>query len=152
MGANHMPAYILSATVENSMPMLYAGQEVSLKKRLRFFEKDTIDWKGPSLANFYHSVFELKHQEPALANGQWGGAQTALPTTGGDRVYAFTRTQGANTVLVAVNFGDAAVKATYQGLTQPGDYTDWFSKSKTSLAAQGTVDIPAHGYRVLVRN
>ncbi|MEO8337166.1 MAG: alpha-amylase family glycosyl hydrolase [bacterium] len=151
MGANHMPAYILAATVQNSMPMLYTGQEVSLKKRLRFFEKDTVDWKGPSLASFYHAVFALKHHEPALANGQWGGAQTVLATNGGDRVYAFTRTEGTNTVLTAVNFGDAPVKATYQGLTQPGDYTDWFSTSKTSLAAQGSLTIPAHGYRVLVR-
>ncbi len=151
MGANHMPAYILAATVQNSMPMLYSGQEVSLKKRLRFFEKDTVDWKGPSLASFYRAVFDLKHHEPALANGQWGGAQTVLSTNGGDRVYAFTRTQGPNTVLTAVNFGDSAVKAAYQGLTQPGEYADWFSKSKMSLAATGAVDIPAHGYRVLVR-
>jgi len=151
MGANHMPAYILSATVQNSMPMLYTGQEASLKKRLRFFEKDTIDWKGPSLASFYRSVFDLKHSQPALANGQWGGAQTVLTTSGGDRVYAFTRTQGANTVLTAVNFGDAPVKAAYQSLAQPGEYTDWFSKSKATLAAKGSVDIPAHGYRVLVR-
>ncbi|MDB4893436.1 MAG: alpha amylase catalytic region, partial [Gemmatimonadetes bacterium] len=151
MGANHLPSYILSATVENSMPMLYTGQEVSLKKRLRFFEKDTIDWNGPSLASFYKSVFALKHSQPALANGQWGGVQTPLSTTGGDRVYAFTRTQGANTVLTAVNFGDAPVKAAYQGLAQPGEYTDWFAKSKTTLAASGSVDIPAHGYRVLVR-
>jgi glycosidase len=152
MGANHLPAYVLSATAQNSMPLLYTGQEVSLKKRLRFFEKDTVDWKGgPSLAEFYRAVFDLKHHEAALANGKWGGAQTALRTDGGARVYAFTRTQGANTVLTAVNFGDAPVKAAYQGFAQPGEYTDWFSKAKTTLAAQGSVDIPAHGYRVLVR-
>jgi len=150
MGANNVPAFVLSATVQNSMPLLYTGQEVSLRKRLRFFEKDTVDWKGPSMANFYHAVFELKHHEPALANGQWGGTQTVLSTNGGDRVYAFTRTKDTNTVLTVVNFGDKPVKTLYQGLTQPGEYTDWFSKAKTSLAANGTVDIPAHGYRVLV--
>ena len=151
MGANHLPAFVLSATAQNSMPLLYTGQEVSVTKRLRFFEKDTVDWKGPSLAPFYHAVFDLKHREPALANGHWGGEQTALPTDGGSRVYAFTRTRGANTVLTAVNFGDEPVKATYRGLTPPGQYTDWFSKGKIELAALGTVDIPAHGYRVLVR-
>ena len=150
MGENHFPAFVLSATAQSSMPLLYTGQEVSMRKRLRFFEKDTVDWKGSSLANFYHSVFELKHHEPALANGQWGGTQTALSTNGGDRVYAFTRTKDTNTVLTVVNFGDKPVKTLYQGLTQPGEYTDWFSKAKTSLAANGTVDIPAHGYRVLV--
>jgi glycosidase len=151
MGPNHVPAFVVSATAQNSMPMLYTGQEASLKKRLRFFEKDTVDWSGPSLASFYHALFDLKHTQPALANGAWGGGQTALKTTGGDRVYAFTRTRGANTVVTAVNFGDAPVSAAYQGLAQPGDYTDWFSKAKVALAAQGSVEVPAHGYRVLVR-
>lgn len=151
MGANHIPAFILSATVQGSMPLLYTGQEVSMNKRLRFFEKDTVDWNGPSLASFYRSVFDLKHSQPALANGAWGGTQTALRTNGGDRVYAFTRTRGANTVLVAVNFGDAASTVTYEGLPQPGEYQDWFDKRKLSLGATGSLDIPAHGYRVLVR-
>ena len=151
MGANHIPAFVLSATAQNSMPLLYTGQEASLKKRLRFFEKDTVDWSGPSLASFYRALFDLKHREPALANGEWGGAQVALQTNGGGRVYAFTRTKGANTVLTAVNFGDAAVTATYSGLPQPGEYTDWFSRGTVPLATLGNVDLPAHGYRVLVR-
>ena len=151
MGENHVPAFILSATVRGSMPLLYTGQEASLKKRLRFFEKDTVDWAGPSLADFYRSVFELKHSQAALGNGPWGGAQTALTTDGGDRVYAFTRALGDNTVLVAVNFGAAAVRVAYQGLARPGAYTDWFARTTVALAASGSLEIPAHGYRVLVR-
>ena len=151
MGANHLPAFVLSATVQNSIPLLYTGQEASLNKRLRFFEKDTVNWSGPSLAEFYRALFELKAQQPALGNGPWGGDQAALRTDGGERVYAFTRTRGANTVLVAVNFGDAPATVAYRGLQQPGGYTDWFSKARVSLAASGTLQLPAHGYRVLVR-
>lgn len=151
MGANHAPAFVLAATVQNSIPLLYTGQEASLNKRLRFFEKDTVDWNGPSLAGFYRTLFDLKDRNPALANGPWGGAQTALQTDGGDRVYAFTRTKGANTVMVAVNFGDTPVHVSYQGLRQPGAYTDWFTKTPVALAAAGGLGIPAHGYRVLVR-
>jgi alpha-amylase len=151
MGANHLPSFVLSATVQNSFPLLYTGQEVSMSKRLRFFEKDTVDWSGPSLAPFYAAMFELKHRNPALANGPWGGAQTALRTDGGDRVYAFTRTQGANTVLVAANFADAPAHVSYRDLAQAGTYTDWFAKTPVTLAAAGSLDIPAHGYRVLVR-
>jgi glycosidase len=150
MGANHLPAFVLSATVQNSFPLLYTGQEASLNKRLRFFEKDTVDWSGPSLADFYSSMFQLKHAQPALWNGPWGGPQARLQTQG-DRVYAFTRTRGANTVLVAVNFGDAPARAAYSALPRPGAYTDWFSKAPVTLAAAGTLEIPAHGYRVLVR-
>jgi glycosidase len=152
MGANHLPSFVLSATMQNSFPLLYTGQEVSMNKRLRFFEKDTVDWSGPSLAPFYTAMFDLKERQPALWNGPWGGPQMRLDTeAAGGRVYAFTRTRGTNTVLVAVNFGDQAVSAPYQGLAQPGAYTDWFSNAPVSLAAAGGLDIPAHGYRVLVR-
>ncbi len=151
MKGNHLPAFVLSATVQGGMPLLYTGQEVSMKKRLRFFEKDTVDWKGASLAAFYKSVFDLKHSQPALANGSWGGPQVKLETTAGDRVYLFTRTLGANTVLTAVNFGSSPVTASYTLLGQSGEYTDWLSKAKVPLGAQGQIDIPAHGYRVLVQ-
>jgi glycosidase len=150
MGDNHLAAFVLSATVQNSMPLLYTGQEASLRKRLRFFEKDTVDWSGPSLADFYRAMFELKERNEALWNGALGGAQERLRTDG-DRVYAFTRTRGENSVVVAVNFGDAPVSAVYSGLPHPGEYTDWFAKSKVALPAGGQLDIPAHGYRVLVR-
>jgi hypothetical protein len=151
MGANHAPAFVLSATLQGGMPLIYTGQEASLKKRLRFFEKDTVDWNGPSLAKFYSTVFALRHDNAALANGSEGGPQTTLSTTGGERVYAFTRTRGANTVLVAVNFADTPAKVTYNGLPTAGEYTDAFSNTKLTLAANGSVDIPANGYRVLVR-
>ena len=151
MGANHQAAFVLSATSQRSMPLLYTGQEVSMKKRLRFFEKDTVDWSGPSLAGFYGTMFDLRHRQPALANGAWGGAQTALRTDGGARVYAFTRTKGTNTVLVAVNFGDTPVSASYQGLSRAGRYADWFTRRTVRLSSAGRLDIPAHGYRVLVR-
>ncbi|MGI9077382.1 MAG: hypothetical protein ACR2G6_08640 [Gemmatimonadaceae bacterium] len=39
----------------------------------------------------------------------------------------------------------------FEGLPRPGDYTDWFSKSKMALAATDSLAIPPHGYRVLVR-
>ncbi len=151
MGPNHVPAYILAATVQQSFPLLYTGQEASFNRRLRFFDKDTVDWSGPSLAGFYTSVFALKHSQEALGNGQWGGKQTALATNGGERVYAFSRTRGANTVAVFVNFDSAATTVSYQGFAQPGTYTDWFSHAPVALGSSGAIQLPKHGWRVLVR-
>jgi glycosidase len=151
MGPNHLPAFVLAATVQNGMPLVYTGQEASLNKRLRFFEKDTVNWNGPSLADFYRRMLTLKDSQPALANGAWGGRQVVLRTNGGDRVYAYTRTQGPNTVLVAVNFGDTAANVAYDGLPRPGTYVDWFDKRRAELGATGSLSIPAHGYRVLAR-
>jgi hypothetical protein len=150
MGANHQAAFVLAATARSSMPLLYTGQEVSMKKRLRFFDKDTVDWSGPSLADFYRAMFDLKHREEALANGAWGGAHTTLRTTGGPRVYAFARTRGANGVVTALNFGDAPVSVSYEGLPLAGSYSDWFSHATLRLGTAGRIEVPAHGYRVLV--
>ena len=151
MGANHLPAFVLAATVERSMPLLYTGQEASFNRRLKFFERDPVDWTGPSLADFYATLFDLKETQRALHNGSAGGEQVPLAHDGGDRVFAFTRTEGDNTVLVAVNFADAPAEVRYRGLARPGAYTDWFSRTATDLSASGTLEIPAHGYRVLVR-
>ena len=73
-----------------------------------------------------------------------------LATDGGARVYAYTRTRGANTVLVAVNFADAPAAVSYSGLARPGAYTDWFGGRRVALGASGRMEIPANGYRVLV--
>ena len=151
MGENHLPAFIIAATAQLGMPLIYTGQEVSLRKRLRFFEKDTVDWTGTSLMGFYRSVVDLKHDNAALWNGSAGGEQVKLETEGGNRVYAYSRTRGENTVVVAVNFGDIPVRARYTGFARSGEFTDWFSKSRVMLGSAGAIEIPAHGFRVLVR-
>ena len=151
MGENHVPSYVLSATVKNSMPLLYTGQEVSLQKRLRFFDKDTVDWSGKSLAPFYARLFELRHTQPALFNGKWGGLQTEITTNGDGRVYAYARTRDGTSVLVFVNFGDAAATLAFSDfLGKPGPYTDWFSHEPMQLKSFGTITVPAHGFRILV--
>ena len=150
MGANHLPSFVLAATMGGSFPEIYTGQEVSLNKRLRFFEKDTVDWKGATLESFYHAMIDLRHGERALWSGTDGAPQRSLITDGGPRVYAFTRMRGADGVLVAVNFGDAPATVSYRGLNTTGAYSDWFSNSAVTLAESGRLDIPAHGYRVLV--
>ena len=84
------------------MPLIYGGQEARLSKRLAFFEKDAIDWKNYELQDFYTELLALKRHNPALANGQYG-ARTHVIHTGNDKVFAFRRSLGSNTVTVAVN-------------------------------------------------
>lgn len=150
MGDNNRAAYVICATAGQSFPLLYTGQEASMHKRLRFFEKDTVDWSDTSAVPFYRALFALKHRDTVLWNGANGGAQRALHADGGDRVYAFTRSRGAQSIVVAVNFGDAPAHVGYSALARPGAYVDWFTRERVALGASGTLDIPAHGYRVLV--
>ena len=151
MGLNHQAAFVLSATMPNSFPLLYTGQEAKLSKRLRFFEKDTVTWTDTTLVPFYRSIFAMKHRTPALWNGSDGGAMARLAGDGGAHIYAFTRSKEISSALVAVNFGDAAETFTYQDLAMPGSYRDAFNGTPVELGATGTLRIPAHGYLVYVR-
>ena len=151
MGANHQPAYVVSALLARSIPLLYSGQEASFNRRLQFFEKDSIDWTGPSLAEFYGAIFRLRHQHEVLWNGPWGAPQVRLVTDHAEKVYAFSRARGNRAVVVLVNFADAPLSVRYTAFTHPGAYTDWFSKTPLTLTEAGTIDIAPHGYRVLVR-
>lgn len=83
------------------MPLIYNGQEAGLNKRLAFFEKDPIDWRGRDLTAFYAKLVALKHRHPALAAGASGGAVKLLPAP--ETVVAFERRVGADVVRVAVN-------------------------------------------------
>lgn len=150
MGPNHIPAFVLSTTLEQMMPLLYTGQEARLSKRLRFFEKDTVPWVADTLADFYRAMFDLKEANAALWNGEHGGTQSKLLTTA-DGIYAFVRTRDENSVLVVVNFEASPARVSFRGNPQAGDYIDWFSKANVSVPTAGTIDVPAHGYRILVR-
>jgi glycosidase len=121
-GPAHRAMAVLAATLPG-MPLIYGGQESGLAKRLAFFEKDPVQWNKYAEAPFYARLLKLKHDNPALWNGQYGG-QVQVQATGNDKVFAFRRVKDGNTVSVAVNVSGAR-----QDFTLPG------SKRKQSLAA-----------------
>lgn len=52
----------LSMLLPNSIPLIYSGQELPLKHRLKFFDKDEIPWTitKPELENFYFTLLSLR--------------------------------------------------------------------------------------------
>jgi glycosidase len=117
---------VLAATLPG-MPLIYGGQEAGLDKRLEFFEKDPIQWKGYRYAPFYAQLLKLKHDNPALWNGQYGGDAQVLET-GNDKVFAFRRQMGGNAVTVVVNVSGG--------------------KQSYALPGQKPAQLPAWDYRI----
>jgi glycosidase len=92
---------VLAATLPG-MPLILGGQESGLDKKIAFFEKDAIAWKGFGNRSFYQRLLTLKSRHIALANGSAGGTVEMIDT--GDKdVFAFRRTKGADHLFVAVN-------------------------------------------------
>jgi glycosidase len=96
---------VLNYTLQNSLPLIYNGEEANNTKRLLFFEKDPItSWSDTSRYAWYRTMNHLKHTHPALQNGAWGAKEEVLKVTGGDEnIYAFRRTGEGQTVTVIAN-------------------------------------------------
>ena len=143
LGPLARPFAVLTALLPG-MPMLYSGQEAGLNRRLKFFDRDPIDWGHFPLEDFYTRLFQLKKSHPALGNGDPASAFQRLP--GPPDVYAFTRSKGRAAVLCAVNVATEARAL----LAVAGQWRDLFSDETVVLSAAQPLAVPAHGWRVLV--
>jgi len=93
----------LSSTIDG-MPLIYSGQEEPLKKRLAFFEKDTIPFRNFEMESFYTTLLDLKKKNKALWNGADGGLSKRINTS--DHVYAFMRQKDGDKFIGVFNLSD----------------------------------------------
>ncbi len=135
---------VLCFTLPGSQPLIYTGQEIGLSRRLAFFEKDPItDWSGNPYTDFFRGLIDLKHSNPALDAGERGGVYAEIPQADAN-VFAFSRTRGRNSVIVAVNLTSEDATLT---LPLKGRWANAF----TAEPASGTYTqpLPAGGWVIL---
>jgi hypothetical protein len=95
---------VLCATCKNSLPLIYSGQEMPNKARLKFFDKDVIKWTGQYLLHdFYKVLFTLRKDHPAMQSGDPTIHTYRLQTTSDENVLAFVREKGDDKVIVILN-------------------------------------------------
>ncbi len=100
-GAGADAMAVLAATLPG-MPLVYSGQESAFDRRLKFFDKDQIDWGSYSRTEFYRRLLALKKKHPALTNSH-EPRNMELIETGNDHVFAFWRIAEKDRVRVVVN-------------------------------------------------
>lgn len=92
------------------IPLLYTGQEVGLKKRLKFFEKDTVVAATDfTYFDFYKSLVELKKSNAAFDTKASNNSIVFIPT-GNNNLVMFNRESGDSKVIVAINMSKEKVK------------------------------------------
>jgi glycosidase len=148
MGDARLASAVFSFTVKG-MPLIYTGQEADLNKRLKFFEKDTIDWNGYVNASFYRKLTALKQSQRALDAD--GPSLRFLPT-GNAHVVAFVRQRGRSQVVTFLNYSAGPVTLSVADTAFRGRYMNLFDGSPATVDRVFTVQLPAHGYRVEVRD
>ncbi len=108
-------------TMPQSLPLMYTGEEAGLVRRLKFFEKDPVqytEWNDTSRYSFYRSLINLHHTQPALKNNQAGSKfeEFNLLEENSGLVYAYKRTLGKSEVIVMINLAQESAHFNIEGL------------------------------------
>ena len=139
---------VMQCTVEG-MPLVYSGQEAGLDRSLKFFDKDLIEWKEHRFADFYRTMFKLKHDNQALWNGKYGGVMHRIENSRPEQVISFARMMNEDAVVVLINFSTEPVEVELQGDFYHGQYQDVFSEENVMLDGDDIFKIDRYKYLVL---
>ena len=130
------------------MPLIYTGQEVGLKRRLSFFDKDAVTWpKSSSVTTFYTKLVALKTKNPALWNGSAGGDLVQYEGTNA-KVLTYSRQRGSSKVVVAINLSTSKAKTIIDtGSALKGYYYDYATGKKFKVTSNRmSISVPAKGF------
>jgi glycosidase len=121
---------VLAATIEG-MPLVYSGQESDFNRRLKFFDKDLIDWGDYPLNDFYTKLLQLNRSNQALWNGQFGGQVRFESCPENENVLVYVREKNGQKVVVMLNFSDKPQEYIITKDFTTGSYKSLFEKDKS---------------------
>ncbi|HQH41013.1 MAG TPA: alpha amylase C-terminal domain-containing protein [Bacteroidales bacterium] len=146
MGDGALCFAVLAATIPD-IPLVYTGQEAGLNKRLKFFEKDTINWGNYSLTSFYQKLIGLKKRNNALRNGD-GGRPVFLSTGRDSAVVAFVRKGDDDKILVLCNLSPLPQAIVIKNDLLPGEYNEVFTGNLVRLKRKWALSMKPWEYMV----
>ena len=129
-----------------SVPLIYSGQENMNKKQLKFFIKDTIDWKGKyEMAPFYKTLLTLRKNNQALA----ADASFKKLVSSNDAVaFAYQREKDGHKVVVILNLSKQSQKFTIKDAAIDGEPLNIFMGVKEKINSSHEFSIEPWGYIV----
>ena len=103
-GASFYVQTLLAFTMPG-MPLIYNGQESGLDKRLRFFEKDTIEWGEYSDQDYFTKLYKLRIENSAMWNGDTNTVFEKIDSEF-ENLFAYRRKNENEKVTVLLNFDE----------------------------------------------
>jgi alpha-amylase len=134
---------VFTQTMYQSVPLVYSGQEVPNKKRLKFFVKDPIRWNKYAMAPFYKTLLKLRKATPALAAG---ASYQKLITTNDAAIFAYTRENQGHKVAVMLNLSNQPQRFTIKEKSIYGQPLNVFLGVKEELYREHVYSIEPWGY------
>ena len=137
--------------VVKGMQLVYSGQEAGMNKDLRFFDKDTIEWKKSSFRGLYTKLIHLKLNNKALWNGISGGEMERIKTNNDDKIFSFVREKDNSKLFAIFNLSAQNQNIKIDGKKIEGTYKDLFTDKSNSLTSDYNLELPAWGYKIFVK-
>jgi glycosidase len=148
LGNSALAFQVLCCTL-NGIPLIYSGQELPNKKRLRFFEKDDIEWTGTfEHHEFFKTLLNLRKTNPAMAFNQ-RGLYTFRLNTDAPKVFAFMRKTNDATVVVIVNLSHEDSWFEMRDARAHGHYKEVFSGESYEFIYQRWFEMKPWQYWVM---
>lgn len=148
MGESVKAFAVLCATWPNGVPLIYSGQELPNTKRLKFFDKDEIDWnENIALHDFYKRLLLMHKQHPALNVLQTETIILSIATH--DYVFGFVRKNEDRKVLVLLNLSaNNKVKFEIENVQISGKFKSAFSGIEVDFTNDKSFEMQAWEYLV----
>jgi glycosidase len=133
------------------MPLIYSGQEAGLNRRLKFFDKDIIEWKKDDFFELYKTLISLKKNHKALWSGSYGGEMKKLKTSKDEAIFAFYREKDGDQVVVILNLSKNKISFSMQNCPLSGTYKDVFTSKTFQLDKNTAINLKPWEYLVLTK-
>jgi glycosidase len=131
------------------IPLIYSGQELPLLKRLKFFDKDPIEWTDtPHLHHFYKTLLQLQATHPAL-NARVGVEM--ISNSSFDKVISYIRKHENREVLMIINFSRQHLHVDLYADYLQGEFINVFTQEIFNLSSQKQFQIEPGGFWALVK-
>jgi hypothetical protein len=115
------------------MPLIYTGQEYELKRRLKFFEKDSIPKTKGKMFALYEKLGALKNNNSALNGAKKAAVWNRIKTSNDKMIMAFTRANKDKKVIYLGNLSGQNVNFT---LPLEGTFVNYLTNEKVIFTKQ----------------
>lgn len=138
---------VFSMTYNQTIPLVYSGQEIPNKKRLKFFVKDPIEWNGLEMDEFYRKLFYHRKVNESFASD---ASYRKLKTNVDDKVLCYVREKNNQYTLVVLNLTKEQQNVTIDDkvLKRIKNFNNIFDLKQASPKNGDTFQLEPWGYLV----
>ncbi|MDN3593581.1 alpha-amylase family glycosyl hydrolase [Zunongwangia endophytica] len=109
------------------MPLIYSGQEYDMQKRLRFFEKDTINHQRGKFWPILSKLGSLKNESPALDGSKTEADFLEIKNLAQNTIFSFKRKKNNEEVIF---IGNLSGKDKEFKINLNGEFIDYMNNEK----------------------